>query len=769
LTTRAVLEPITDGRARRLRTTIAADPGAPIRVGLLGPGGYGKTAVLDELAAIYREAGVRVGGVAEAMDATADPAGMALLVDDAHRLDPDALSRIRGLAGADRARLVVAARPWPNPAGMRELAGALDGTAALRPLDRAQVAAHLAAVGAAGRPGLEEFVLAQTGGVPALVDRLARAIASTAVDDPVEVPPAVVADLAATLDGLDGDVLDFLLAADALDRGLHVDLLGDLLGRDRAGVGEVARAARATGLIDQSGRIVPLVRLAVRTLIPVDRRTAVRARLADAQLARGPLWAERVALAGDLDTALRVADRILTTPDGPGHTDATRVAAAALAHRGQLGSSAELFRWSGTGPCTAFAVIGLIGTGALDDAGKLLAGAAPDGPPTLLAGAATLMANGTHASVTGTSADALSALVRASSLLEPADPAMLLPDSPAALAALVAVHAGELDVADSVLHRAVQSGMGGLPFSVRHRLLHAWVALTRGDLGAARDRLREAGAARTAGAPLSPRDWLFAVALEVGVARRSSDLAVLRRVWARAGDAAIRHPVDLYTLLPLGELAVAAARLGDSDRLTAHLSTARLLLGQLGDPPLWTAGLAWSQLQAAIVAEQPARAEEHTRVLAAAAGYSRHHAVLAAAGRCWLDVLGGTVDPPAVETAARHLHEAGLCWDAARLAGQAAIRTSDRTAMAELMDCARVLSGAAPGPRTPQADGSARLSEREQQVARLVLDGLTYREIGDRLFISAKTVEHHVARMRQRLGSANRRELLAELRKHLGE
>jgi len=34
-----------------------------------------------------------------------------------------------------------------------------------------------------------------------------------------------------------------------------------------------------------------------------------------------------------------------------------------------------------------------------------------------------------------------------------------------------------------------------------------------------------------------------------------------------------------------------------------------------------------------------------------------------------------------------------------------------------------------------------------------MLTGLTYRQIGERLFISAKTVEYHVARMRQRLAA----------------
>jgi DNA-binding CsgD family transcriptional regulator len=44
-----------------------------------------------------------------------------------------------------------------------------------------------------------------------------------------------------------------------------------------------------------------------------------------------------------------------------------------------------------------------------------------------------------------------------------------------------------------------------------------------------------------------------------------------------------------------------------------------------------------------------------------------------------------------------------------------------------------------------------------------VLTGLTYKEIGAQLFISAKTVEHHVARIRRRLGATSRRELFGHL------
>ena len=55
-------------------------------------------------------------------------------------------------------------------------------------------------------------------------------------------------------------------------------------------------------------------------------------------------------------------------------------------------------------------------------------------------------------------------------------------------------------------------------------------------------------------------------------------------------------------------------------------------------------------------------------------------------------------------------------------------------------------------------------SAREREVARLVLDGKTYAEIGTAIFISPRTAEHHIARIRRRLGVTTRSELLARLR-----
>ncbi len=767
---------------------VEADPSAPVAVAIVAPGGYGKTTFLRALRRIYENAGVRV----------ADQPGSdcAVLVDDAHTLPEDKLAAL-----ADASRLVITLRPWPRSTALTELTRSVGSTVLLTPLDRSQVRTLATGVfGAAPAPELVEFLHTQTGGVPAFVDRVVKAMGTRPA---TELPEAALAAFRYDFDLLDADVLQYVLAAQA-GAGLRTDLLASLLDRDANEVVTVMEAARATGLLGHDGALLPICHRAINAVIPAERGLAVRQRLAELLLERGesvlplarsllgsgvggagvaaafhaaatealtedpalsaklfaaavaagrPLvksasgWARASALAGDLDSALRLADQAISGEDPAGRIDGARVAATALAHRGQLGRSAELYRWSGDG---SFAMIGMIGTGCLDQV------PAPPGdkPPTLLDGAASLMAQGVRESVTGSPVEALSALVRAAGLLEPAGRGVLLPDSPAALAALVALQCGELGVAESVLDRAVAANMGGPLLATRHRLLQAWICMMRGQLSTSASILASTR-------PREPRDWLFAVALEVGLARRNSDVQTLRRIWSQACDAVVRHPVDLFTLLTLGEFVVAAAKLGDEARLGPHLLEAKALAARLGDPSLWLASLHWSNLHAAIVAEKPA--DEHVTALSGnPSGFGQR---LAEAAQCWLDLMAGKVDPVRAETAARGLHDAGMWWDGARLAGQAAIRTSDRKAMVTLLDCARELQGrqAAADP-TPPTSAESPLSEREQEVAALVLQGMTYKQVGDQLFISAKTVEHHMARMRQRLGATSRSELLNRLR-----
>jgi DNA-binding CsgD family transcriptional regulator len=456
----------------------------------------------------------------------------------------------------------------------------------------------------------------------------------------------------------------------------------------------------------------------------------------------GPLsaQAEAAALEGDLDTASLLADRSILDGDRRG----AEVAAAVLAQRGMLADSVALSRWAESvdGARSGFAVAALLGVGDLDQASEQLS-AFDDSPrtPTSLSTVESLVAHALSESVTGSAVAALSQLVQATAVLEPHAGKVLLPDTPAALACLVALHLGQLDMAESAVSDE----------SMRHALLRAWISLQRGDLAAADVPSQCPG----------PRDELFAAAIQIGVARRRSDLAGLLDAWPRARDAVIAHPVDLFVLQPLGEIAVAAARLHEDEWLAPRLAEADELLSRLGRPALWSVPLHWFALQAAVASESPSAAARHAAALSTMARTSRYAAALAGCARAWLRVLAGDVQVEPVVAAARELRAVGLGWDGARLAGQAAIRTADRAAMTTLLTTARALHGA---PHSAEESPAPQLSPREIEVAELLVGGMTYKQIGERLFISAKTVEHHVARIRQRLGSASRRELLARLR-----
>ncbi|MFD4639013.1 LuxR C-terminal-related transcriptional regulator [Lentzea sp. NPDC058436] len=739
------------GTARTLERARDAD-----HVVLAGPAGCGKTTLLRTF-------------------------GQPIVVDDGHALTEDEVDRLLDEVAAGGG-LALAHRPWPDNRALGRLIGSLPGAVVrvrLRPLSRGHVRALAAHVlDAEVSEEFAERLHERTGGTPGFV-----------LD---ELSPEPRVAFARHLDGLSVAASDLLLAR-ALGAPLDVGLLAAVLALDPSTVSESVEALRSAGVLQLDGAPLPVATAAIEVLAPVEQRADLLRKLALTQAERAqpvagyarpllelgvvdpgladvftaaghevvdddPALAARLftaagtgstallararALSGDLDGAVDVVD--LEHADA----DALLVAATVLTLRGQVGRGGELLQRSDNGLALGFAVTGLLGAGRLEEARGVRSGAGSQPVRSLTDTLGHRLAGVVLESVTGPPMAAVAAAVATAGVNQAGSRASVQPDSPTALAALICVHAGELTVARSLLAKAVQGDGGRGLHADRHQLLLACVELFGGDVEAAQ-RLSRPDPSR------EPREALLAAALELGITRRAGDLHALRTAWEPAQQALVVHPVDLYTLIPLTEIAVAAARVGQFHRVETHLDEAWTLLADLGDPPLWSVLPRWNAFHATLLLGDHPAAKEHLAALDDAADALPFGRALATAAHCWSQAAGGEVDHLRVESAAQELHAHGMRADAARLAGHAAMHTTDRKAMTQLLDIARQFHG----PNGQGGTAAEVLSEREQEVAALVRDGLTYREVGDALFISAKTVEHHVTRIRNKLGAKNRREL----------
>lgn len=800
------------GHSPRWSTLLAAirgGHGAPVKALITGGVGTGKSAALADI----REA-LRSNDVDVRSQPSGDVGHAALVIDDAHLLPVSELAAVTA-AVADPARtVVVATEARDHSAALRELMAALERERprlALSGLTRAEIAAE--------NPGVDAATVAEivsvTAGLPFLVNSV------TSFDGAGSVSQTAENALTERLRRIEQPVLDALLIT-SLSPDLGPTDIAAALGTDAGSAHAVAATAHATGLLDAghgdrfrssvhdaTARIVGTARhhdieiallrsqlemgtLATKLALRLAEhgvrdarltqalsdeaarardRPEVAARLLRAAATAGadaptvPL-ADALALTGDCAAAAALSDELLTSPDVGVRAAAVRVAAAVAAHDGDMAHAAELFGWIGPQPDSALsaaAVVTLIGAGEL--AAAHAAVGTPSGPPTAAARAARSLAEGVLVSVDQSYP---AAVVKLGQALGPEKPTTeALPDSPAALVGLAALHAGDVVRARSVLGRAVRAPEPPM-FAHRHRLLAAWVKMQDGHLPQA---AVDAGALPASG--LHRRDALWAAALKTGLARRSGDAGTLQTQWSVAMDVLTEFSVDLYSLLPLGELWVAAARLRQADRLAPVLDQAFGVLAGLGNPTAWVLPLHWSGVHAAILANSPEALTPHGQALTAAGAHSDFARALAMAGRSWLRVLARQVDVDDVTAAARGLARYGLGWDATRLAGQAALQAGDPRVSGAMLQVARDLkltSGASEAavesssPRATPATAASPLSDREREVAELLVLGMPYRDIGAQLFISAKTVEHHVARIRRRLGAESRSEMLSMLR-----
>ncbi len=322
----------------------------------------------------------------------------------------------------------------------------------------------------------------------------------------------------------------------------------------------------------------------------------------------------------------------------------------------------------------------------------------------------------------------------------------------AVAAAFAYLRTGRLDRARALLTEAAE--MAEL-LSILAPFSHSGLAFVFQELGATQESASWAARARQVldGAPtphdgdgptpgaVYPAMWLDVVECRAAMADgRVGDAATLAaRVASTAWDSGLREPcavpwhgVAVEALVAAGQLEDAGAVVASLDEVLARLPcrgpraverASRALL-------VWRAGRAedaetlFNQaLEESSAAPLPLLKCE---ILISYARFLRQHSQLAPARRL--------------------LHEA------LELAGRHGGGRLSLAAQEEL--------AAAGGRRRPGAAARTSLSDQERRVAELAAAGLTNLEIAGRLFLSAKTVEHHLSRVYAKLGVRSRRDLM---------
>lgn len=821
--------------ARAAVASLAAAPTEPVVMAVTGGIGTGKSATLAAVRAALGAGGV---AVTPRPPRPGEEPGQAIVVDDAHLLDDEALHQLTAVVLDRSGTVVVAAEPLTHRPALRALLTAMQRerpALVLSALTAPEITEAVATIlGSEPSPELVRALTTATAGLPLLI---AAALGEFGTD-PAALARRAEHALTERLRWYDDAVLDAVAVLSLSDELAAADLAAALR-IDATDAGVLVDQARASGLLDPSPHSTfrqRVHRCAVhsigatrhreletsllttqleaaslsaelalqlaehglqddrlaRTLTDLagrpDTAPARAARLFRAARSAGgthvsAALADALAASGDLVTAGRLAEEMLDSEGRDERCAAVRIAGAVTAHDGVMEQAADLYRWLGPQPDPVVAASGVLAGVAVGDLelARSALGGSPQRPPTSASRSARCLADGVLASVDQPYLQVMSVLGR--SLGVDADRMPIGVDSAAAVAALAAMHGGDPVRARSVLARALHRGdspagreVGGSAYTHRYRLLQGWLRMQDGQLRAAGTDARTVLSAP--GGRLLRRDALWAHALNTAIARRAGDSGALHTHWHAAMEVLVECSVDVFSVLPVGELWVAAVLLRRQDRVEHPVREAFAALESLGGPALWSVPLQWAGVHAGILANTPEAVAPYGQALTAAAGESAYARALATAGRTWLRVLAQRVDTDDVTAAARTLCQFGLTWEATRLASQAALHSPDARVSGAMLQLARDLkhtiaadesalserrpvgAGRTEGPRP----AAATLSDREREVAELLLLGRPYRDIGSQLLISAKTVEHHVARIRRRLGAESRSEMLSMLR-----
>ncbi|MBM7832335.1 DNA-binding CsgD family transcriptional regulator/tetratricopeptide (TPR) repeat protein [Agromyces cerinus] len=334
---------------------------------------------------------------------------------------------------------------------------------------------------------------------------------------------------------------------------------------------------------------------------------------------------------------------------------------------------------------------------------------------------------------------------------------------------------GEWDRAAALIERALALDPPG-PFGVYLQRARIWSILWLGEPVRAAEQLRRVRSTMTEIMEVEEQTRLSVSRVAAEVALAAGDIAGAWRDAKRVLDEP-EAPLPGYGL-PLVWVAarvVGAARAGAVERaggipdaLAAEIGAAEPALREvLAGMRSWPTQPLWAAFFEAELAEAPegapgsdAAAWQAAAKAAAAPTAPGYLAPYALTRQGEAELAGG--DRAAAKVTLQS------AFDLALSGGVGAVRdrVEQVAAAAGLaldggMGSGRPKAGAGPGiagPAASDVDAIAELTARERQVLELIAEGLSNRQIGERLFISGKTASVHVSAILRKLGAATRTE-----------
>ena len=530
--------------------------------------------------------------------------------------------------------------------------------------------------------------------------------------------------------------------------GRRINTITRLL--ERPAPGTVVALAEALGSLDDRSEIAASVHIsAAKELSTVDASRA-RHHLHIARSVGAPA-SEIAQTAAEVELVCgnpAAALRWLT--DAPPEPTARLIAASAWYALGDISAAADALKSSTLPELATWAGFG---AGRADSS---LAGPDQHDPAAL---AAAALAGAVEAWSTGDRDLALDLLGRSVIRFETAVQDWW-PTTPHAVGVVLASRLGDLERAGQLAELAVADRVGGPAHLRSEVLMTAWCAVRQGrldDAAAAVEELDEQS--------LTPRERWLRATVNCALALRDPDPGRLDSAVADAVAVLARGTADLYDLEFLGDMAAALQRSGGGT-IDNVLAPHEVLLDRLGRPAHLDFDVAWVRLFAALSTDDIEVMSLAAHRVLAHPDPPGHHSLTVSVARVVVACTQSNTDADETIGVASQLAASGRIHEAARLCGIVAVHADDDAVTRRLLKQSREWRVQRARLKTVRGVDRmvVRLSAQEERVAHLVDGGLTYKAIAAELFISPKTVEHHVAHIRSKLGAGSRADLLSAIR-----